>query len=140
MRRTAIVAACMLIATVTGSLRLHAQELAGVSEANLEKAQVEIAAMGEPELRSLLRYLAECRDRDIQSVLLFQGCRIARVRYQIEFENGRAIDAAINDSEKLLGLRRLLDGGTGGIPPETARTDAKLREAVNAAFRAKRKQ
>lgn len=110
-----------------------------LSDSDVEKAQTEIAAMAEPELRSLLNYFAECNDRKSRSEIVKQACKSARVKYQTEFASGRAVDAAIAELEKYIELQNIFR--SMGQTPKTDYVDgleAKLRDSVGAALKAKR--
>lgn len=129
----------LLIATIfsacTGVSSAQVPDISSVSDDALAKVRTEISDMTEPELRALLSYVAECGDRKARDAVAMQSCRSARLRYQTEFGGGRAIDAAIDASEKLTELTRLI---SGGVAPATIEVDTTIRSAVREALQARR--
>jgi hypothetical protein len=110
-----------------------------VSDAGVASAQAEIGAMPENELRALIGYFAECSDRQSRSDVVRQSCRSARIRYATEFGGSRAIDAAIEQLEKLSEAVRVFRGMSIDAKTDFIdSTDAKLRTAAGAALRVKR--
>lgn len=119
--KAALIAALLLVGMASPS---NAQVLSTAPDSVLGRARAEILAMPEPQVRSLLGYLSECDGRSRAA----QACNAARSRYSIEFSKpGSAVDTAIDDSEKFLNLKRIIDGG---VPPATIETDVALKSAV----------
>lgn len=103
-----------------------------IAQTAADAVRKDISAMSEPELQSLLTYVAECSDR---SGSASPSCKSARVRYETEFGNNRAIDRAIDDAEKTQALRQMISPGPA---PGTVETDTLIKDAVRAALKAKR--
>lgn len=129
------IAACAAIFAAWSSVSAaQVPDVSAVSPEALARVRAEISGMKEPELRGLLVYVSECGDRKARDAVAAQACRAARLRYQTEFGHDRAIDAAIEASEKFTELTRII---SGGVAPATIEVDATIRSAVREALQAK---
>ncbi|MCP1852857.1 MULTISPECIES: hypothetical protein [unclassified Bradyrhizobium] len=112
-------------------------EAAQPSEESIRAARTEIARMGEPELRSLLNYFAECTDRTSLNQAVRQACKSAFVKYQTEFGGKRTVDKLIAEQEELGEIQRTFRATGQSTDSSYVETvDRQLRQAVGDALKA----